>query len=55
MNQNDRLEFLVKKFREDSGQYKDIEIPDGEVEKKNLLRSHHSEIKVINIFGSKLF
>ena len=39
MNQNDRLEFLVKKFREDSGQYKDIEIPDGEEEKKNLLRS----------------
>ena len=39
MNQNDRLEFLVKKFREDFGQYKDIEILDGEEEKKNLLRS----------------
>jgi len=39
MNQKERLDYLLQKFREDSGHYKDITIPDGEEEKKNLLRS----------------
>ena len=39
MNQSERLEYLVKKFREDSGRYKEMEIPDSEEEKRNLLRS----------------
>ena len=39
MNQNERLEYLVKKFREDSGRYKEMEIPENEEEKRNLLRS----------------
>lgn len=39
MNQNERLEYLVKKFREDSGRYKEMEIPESEEEKRNLLRS----------------
>ena len=39
MNQNERLDYLVKKFREDSGRYKEMEIPENEEEKRNLLRS----------------
>ncbi len=39
MNQNERLDYLVKKFREDSGRYKEMEIPESEEEKRNLLRS----------------
>ena len=39
MNQNERLDYLVKKFREDSGRYKEMEMPESEDEKRNLLRS----------------
>jgi O-acetyl-ADP-ribose deacetylase (regulator of RNase III) len=39
MNQEERLDFLVKKFKEDSVRYSDIEQPKAKEDKRRLLRS----------------
>ena len=39
MNQEERLEYLVKQFAEDSVQYRDLEIPSDTEGRKRLLRS----------------
>jgi O-acetyl-ADP-ribose deacetylase (regulator of RNase III) len=39
MNQNQRLDYLVNKFIQDSDQYKNIEVPTSDDEKKVVLRS----------------
>ena len=39
MGQEERLEILVEKFLEDSGDYRDMKIPDDPDEKRALLRS----------------
>lgn len=37
--QERRLDYLVDKFKEDSGQYRDLEVPDAYEEKRKILRS----------------
>lgn len=39
MNQEERLDFLVEKFKEDSVRYRDIKTPQSREEKRTLLRS----------------
>ena len=39
MNQNERLDYLVEQFKEDSVQYRDLEIPADPAGKKRILRS----------------
>ena len=39
MNQDERLDYLVEKFKEDSGQYRDLEVADDRDEKRRILRS----------------
>ena len=39
MTQEERLDYLIKVFKEETEKYKDIDIPDDRVEKENLLRS----------------
>lgn len=39
MNQEERLDYLVEKFKEDSVRYKNMEIPDAREEKRTVLRS----------------
>ncbi len=39
MNQLERLDYLVEKFKEDSGEYRDLETPSDPEEKKKILRS----------------
>ena len=39
MNQNERLDYLVEQFKEDSLQYRDLEIPADQAGKKRILRS----------------
>ena len=39
MNQNERLDYLVEQFKEDSVQYRDLEIPADPSGKKRILRS----------------
>lgn len=39
MNQEERLDFLVEKFKEDSVRYRDMEVPQGREEKQTVLRS----------------
>ena len=39
MEQNERLDYLVKRFLDDSGQYKDMEVADDLREKRTVLRS----------------
>jgi len=39
MNQNERLDYLVKRFLDDSGKYKDLEVADDLREKRTVLRS----------------
>lgn len=39
MNQEERLDYLVEKFKEDSGRYQKIAVPDKREEKRILLRS----------------
>ena len=39
MNQNERLDYLVERFKEDSVQYRDLETPADPAGKKRLLRS----------------
>lgn len=39
MNQEERLDFLVEKFKEDSVRYKDMEVPASQEEKRVVLRS----------------
>lgn len=39
MEQNERLNILVEKFKEDSGQYRDLKVGDSEEDKKVALRS----------------
>ena len=38
MNQNERLDYLVEQFKEDSVQYRDLEIPADPAGKKRILR-----------------
>ena len=37
--QEERLNYLLEEFKADSDKYKNIEIPDNIIEKRNLLRS----------------
>ena len=39
MNQNERLDYLVEQFKEDSVQYRDLETPEDPAGKKRILRS----------------
>ena len=39
MNQNERLDYLVEQFKEDSVQYRDLETPADPAGKKRILRS----------------
>ena len=39
MEQKQRLDYLVEKFKEDSGEYGDLAVPDSEPEKRRILRS----------------
>lgn len=39
MTQEERLDYLVEKFKIDSVEYKDLETPDGKIVKQKLLRS----------------
>ena len=39
MTQEERLDYLVHAFREDSAEYRDLEIPSGTEEKRRVLRS----------------
>ena len=39
MNQNERLDYLVERFKEDSGEYRDLETPADPAGKKRILRS----------------
>lgn len=39
MEQKQRLDYLVEKFKEDSGEYSDLAVPDSEPEKRRILRS----------------
>ena len=39
MEQKQRLDYLVEKFKEDSGEYSDLVVPDSEPEKRKILRS----------------
>ena len=39
MNQNERLDYLVEQFKEDSGKYRNLETPADPEEKKHILRS----------------
>lgn len=39
MTQEERLDYLVEKFKIDSREYKDLETPDEKIEKQKLLRS----------------
>jgi len=39
MNQNERLDYLVEQFKEDSVQYRDLETPEDPTGKKRILRS----------------
>ena len=39
MNQNERLDYLVEHFKEDSGEYRDLETPADPAGKKRILRS----------------
>ena len=39
MNQNERLDYLVEQFKEDSGEYRDLETPADPAGKKRILRS----------------
>ena len=39
MNQQERLNYLVERFTEDSGEYKNLQVGDSEEEKRTVLRS----------------
>ena len=39
VTQEDRLDYLLQEFKEDSGQYKDLEVEDGYENKRMMLRS----------------
>ena len=39
MDQKQRLDYLVEKFKEDSGEYSNLAVPDSEPEKRRILRS----------------
>ena len=39
MNQNERLDYLIEAFKEDSGEYKNLKVPVDIEEKKRILRS----------------
>lgn len=39
MNQNERLDYLVEQFKEDSVQYKNLIVPEEIIEKRRILRS----------------
>ena len=39
ITQEDRLDYLVREFEADSGEYKDLSIPDNREEKRRILRS----------------
>ena len=39
MDQKQRLDYLVEKFKEDSGEYSNLAVPDSEPEKRRIFRS----------------
>ena len=39
MNQNERLDYLIEQFKEDSAQYRDLGVPADTAVKKRVLRS----------------
>ena len=39
MDQKQRLDYLVEKFKEDSGEYRNLKVSDSETEKRRILRS----------------
>lgn len=39
MDQKQRLDYLVEKFKEDSGEYRNLKVSDNDVEKRRILRS----------------
>ena len=39
MNQQERLNYLVESFKEDSGEYRNLQVGDSEEEKRTVLRS----------------
>ena len=39
MDQNERLDYLIKAFADEQPEYRGIRIPDDETQKKRLLRS----------------
>lgn len=39
MNQKQRLDYLVEKFKEDSIEYSNLAVPDSEPEKRRIFRS----------------
>lgn len=39
MDQKQRLDYLVEKFKEDSGEYSNLKVSDNDVEKRRILRS----------------
>ena len=39
MTQQERLDILVDRFKEDSGQYRDLQVPDNIMDKRRILRS----------------
>lgn len=39
MDQKQRLDYLVEKFKEDSGEYRNLKVSDNDAEKRRILRS----------------
>ncbi len=53
MNQNERLDYLVEQFKEDSVQYRDLETPADPAGKKRILRSLMN-IRILNQFSNSV-
>ena len=39
MDQKQRLDYLVEKFKEDFGEYRNLKVSDNDAEKRRILRS----------------
>ena len=39
MNQSERLDYLIEAFKSESNQYSDLEIPESQDEKRDILRA----------------
>ena len=56
MDQKQRLDYLVEKFKEDSGEYRNLKVSDNDAEKRRILRSlmnirmpRHMDEEILNL------